>query len=347
MRLGLFVNDVATEIWNYTTTRLAIAAVKRGHEVWYIGAGDFAYDADNHAHARARNPGENPPTDPKAFLRAVQEAEPARIPVTALDCLLLRSDPSAEGEGREWARYVGIHFGMLAVAHGVIVLNDPRGLAAAVNKLYLQRFPEEIRPRSLITRDREEVREFVDCEPGDVVLKPLQGSGGENVFLVRKGERENLNQMIEAITRRGYLIAQEYLPAAARGDTRLIMVDGVPLLADGRYCAVRRIRSGGDLRSNISAGGTIEPAEIDDTLLRIADVVRPRLVEDGMFLVGLDVAGDKVMEVNVFSPGGLGMAGTLEECDFAGPVLDSLERKVQHQKQYRRTLENRRVATLL
>ncbi len=347
MRLGLFVNDVATEVANYTTTRIAVAAIERGHEVWYIGAGDFTYDPDGHVYANACAPGADPSCTLDEFLDDVKTTERARIPVTALDCLLLRSDPSAEGEGREWARYAGVHFGMIAATQGVVVLNDPWGLASATNKLYLQRFPEEVRPRSLVSRDRDEVREFIDSEPGDAVLKPLQGSGGENVFLVRKGEQENVNQIIEAISRSGYVIAQEYLPAAAEGDTRLILVDGGPLVREGRYCAVGRVRTGGDLRSNVSAGGEIAPAEVDDDMVRIAEIVRPRLVEDGMFLVGLDVAGDKIMEVNVFSPGGLGMAGMIEEVDFTGPVLDALERKVQHQKQYRRTLENRRVATSL
>src|SRR5690606_31609580 len=134
------------------------------------------------------------------------------------------------------------------------------------------------------------------------VLKPLQGSGGASVFLVRPDDIPNINQMIDAVSRDGYVIAQEYLPAATEGDMRLFMMNGRPLRVKGKYAAFRRIRSGGDMRSNGHAGGKLAEAEVTDTALRMAEIVRPKLVQDGMFLVGLDVVGDKLMEINVFSP---------------------------------------------
>ena len=137
----------------------------------------------------------------------------------------------------------------------VIVLNDPNGLAKAMNKMYFQLFPEEVRPATLITRDKEEIRTFAKEHGNNIVLKPLQGSGGSNVFLVRKDDMANLNQMVEAVSRDGYVIAQEYLPAAAEGDTRLFLMNGEPLRYKGKYAAFRRIRSGEDMRSNIHAGG--------------------------------------------------------------------------------------------
>ncbi len=187
--------------------------------------------------------------------------------------------------------------------HGVIVLNDPNGLAKAMNKMYFQLFPEQVRPRTLITRDREEIRKFAMEEGGNIVLKPLQGSGGTGVFLVRIDDLSNLNQMIEAVSRDGYVIAQEYLPAASEGDTRLFLMNGQPFRYKGKYAAFRRVRTGDDMRSNIHAGGKLRQAEISDMHLKIAEIVRPKLVQDGMFLVGLDIVGDKLMEINVFSPG--------------------------------------------
>ncbi len=143
---------------------------------------------------------------------------------------------------------------------------------------------------------------------GHIVLKPLQGSGGQGVFLVQPDDKSNLNQMIESISRDGYVIAQEYLPAAEKGDIRLFMMNGLPLRYRGKYAAFRRIRSADDMRSNIHAGGKKAQAEINSTHLELAKMVRPKLVQDGMFLVGLDIVGDKLMEINVFSPGGLGSA---------------------------------------
>jgi glutathione synthase len=164
--------------------------------------------------------------------------------------------------------------------------------------------------------------------------------------MVRPEDRPNLNQMIDAVSRDGYVIAQEYLPLAVEGDTRLFVMNGRPLLYKGQYAAFRRIRTGDDIRSNIHAGGKLGPARVDDAMLRLADMVRPRLVEDGMFLVGLDVVGDKLMEINVFSPGGLGSAQKLEKVDFTGAVPAAIEHKVQYMRFMRRNFSNREMATL-
>jgi glutathione synthase len=190
------------------------------------------------------------------------------------------------------------------------------------------------------------LREFVEAEGGSAVLKPLQGSGGTNVFLVTPAEMANLNQMIEAVSRDGYVIAQEYLPAARNGDTRLFLMNGVPLQVGGKYAAFRRVSAGSDVRSNLRAGGTIGKAEVTDDMLRLAEVVRPRLTRDGMFLVGLDIVGDKLMEINVFSPGGLGSAGKLEEVDFTTAIIESLERKVSYRAHAPEDLTNLELAML-
>ena len=106
------------------------------------------------------------------------------IDVREIDVLMLRSDPSQDAAERPWAANAGPMFGRLAVARGVLVLNDPDGLALAQNKLYLQGFPQAVRPASLISKSIEEIRAFIDEQPGGVILKPLQGSGGRNVFKI-------------------------------------------------------------------------------------------------------------------------------------------------------------------
>jgi glutathione synthase len=259
---------------------------------------------------------------------------------------MLRNDPAEDIGRRSWAQMAGIMFGRAALRRGVIVLNDPTALALAANKMYFQLFPEEVRPATLITRDRNDIRSFAREHGGDVVIKPLQGSGGQGVFLVRKNDLGNLNQMIEAVSRDGYVIAQEYLPDAAEGDTRLFVMNGAPLKYKGKYAAFRRRRSGDDIRSNIHAGGKKAPAEVDERALRIVEIVRPKLVADGMFLVGLDIVGDKLMEINVFSPGGLGSAQSFEGVNFAAAVIMALERKVQYMGYYQRNFNNIDMATL-
>lgn len=347
MRIGFFVNDVSTELQSYTTTRLAMAATNRGHEVWYFGAGDFAYDPDEVTRARARGPLPGKYKSLGMYLRAIQglKAKTERVSVDDLDVLMLRNDP-ANDQDRPWAQSAGLTFGRVAMRNGVIVLNDPDGLANSMNKMYLQHFPEEVRPHTLVTRDRTEIKEFAKDQGGTIVLKPLQGSGGANVFLVRKNELANLNQMIDAVSRDGYIIAQQYLPAAEHGDTRLFMMNGRPLRYKGKYAAFRRSRAEGDMRSNIHAGGEKFAATINDKALHIAEIVRPRLVSDGMFLVGLDIVGDKLMEINVFSPGGLGSAQQFEKVNFSLAVLDSLEAKVNYMRYYRRNFRNAEMAML-
>jgi glutathione synthase len=230
--------------------------------------------------------------------------------------------------------------------HGVIVVNDPNGLAKAGSKMYFQLFPEEVRPKTLITRDNKEIKGFAKEQGGTIVLKPLQGSGGASVFLVRPDDASNLNQMIDAVSRDGYVIAQEYLPAAQDGDMRLFIMNGRPLRVKGKYCAFRRVRTGGDMRSNIHAGGKKAEAVITDVDLRIAEIVRPKLVQDGMFLVGLDIVGDKLMEINVFSPGGLGSAQQFANIRFTRYVIEALDRKVDYMSFYGRNFDNIDMCTL-
>ena len=348
MRIGFVVNDIATEQKGYTTTRLSMAAANQGHEVWVMGVGDLLYDPSDTVCAQARSVSRKSFKSADIYLNELQgaSAKKGRITVDDLDVVMLRNDPSDDATARPWAASAGIVFGRMAMRGGVIILNDPNGLAKATNKMYFQGFPEEVRPETLITRDRNEIRAFANAHDGNIVLKPLQGSGGQGVFLVRKDDLSNLNQIVESLTRDGFIVVQEYLAAAVEGDTRLFVMNGQPLRYKGKYAAFRRVRAGDDMRSNVSAGGSIAKATIDDTALRIAEIVRPKLVADGMFLVGLDIVGDKLMEINVFSPGGLGSAQRFEKVNFAQAVLDALQRKVQYCGFYRRKFNNVEMSTL-
>ena len=354
MKIGFAVNDVKTEHPRYTTTRIARAALEMGHEAWIIGVGEFAADTDDHIYARAKMAKGKKHKDGESYIKDLlgKKAYSERIRVADLDILMLRNDPADDAD-RTWAQTAGINFGELALRHGVIVLNDPRTLSSALNKMYFQHFPPEVRPRTIITRSAEDIQKFIKDEGGRAILKPLQGSGGTGVFLVKEEEKANINQMIEAISRDGYVIAQEYLEAAKDGDTRLFVVNGEPLKVDGRYAAFRRISKSGSARSNLSSGGSIAKAKIDDAALHIAEIVRPKLVTDGMFMVGLDIVGDKLMEINVLSPGGLGSAQSLEnDTKFSHAIVEKLEQKMryrnhsQNDNYLRGTIDNKTLATL-
>ena len=346
MRIAFLINSFETERHVYTTTRLALAAHKAGHEVFYLSVEDFICDPDESLKVRVRAPGGTYTTE-KTFLTGVVDAGVEdRVPVEDIDALLLRNDPADDASGRPWAQSAGIVFGQMAARRGCLVLNDPEGLAKAVNKVYFQRFPAEVRPKTLVTRHADDVRQFIDDHGGDAIIKPFQGSGGEGVFVVREGDHANLNQIIDAVCSSGYMVVQEFLEAAAGADTRMFLVNGEPLQKDGAYAALRRVGSGDDIRSNISAGGAAEEAAVGETELRIAEMVRPQLVQDGMFMVGLDIAGGVLLEVNVFSPGGLGGIKKLTGVDFAPDVIEAVERKVEARKRSSQHLSNVMLATL-
>ncbi len=340
MKLGFVVNDVATEKNNYTTIRLARTAAERGHEVALIGLADFIYGSDDSVQAIARCPARDSYKDDDDFLADVQgaDAEPCRVSVDELDVLMLRSDPAEEMVDRPWAPNSGLLFAQLAAIKRVIVLNDPTHLTDASNKTYFQHFPEEVRPVTCITRDPDEIKAFITAQNGAAVIKPLQGSGGQSVFVVTPDSTANLNQMIEAVTRDGYAIVQEYLPKAADGDLRLLTLNGRPLRVDGQYACFRRYNDSGDARSNITAGGKVEMAVPDEDALRLAEIVAPKLIRDGMYLAGLDIVGDKMMEINVDTPGGINMAEELTGVDFSGHIVSDLERKVRLRSHYQGTL---------
>lgn len=348
MNIGFVVNKIETEQAAYSTTRLAKTARSLGHSVWMMSVADFVYDPDGSIHALARGVPDKKYRSLESFLAAYQDkdAEVEKIVIDELDVLWLRNDPAEDAAERPWATTTGVLFGQLAVSRGVMVVNDPANLAHAINKTYFQHFPEEVRPRTCISRDIDEIKQFVAQQKDKVVIKPLQGSGGQNVFLVNEEESANLNQMIEAVIRDGYCIVQEYLSAASKGDVRLFVMNGQALQHEGQYAAFRRVNRNGDARSNMHAGGKPEAVEIDDKALKLVELVRPKLVRDGMFLVGLDIVKDKLMEINVFSPGGLGSIESLTGVDFTVPVIRDLERKLECRKYYGSTLDNTSLASL-
>lgn len=338
MRIAFFVNDVETEKETFTTTRLAVAATARDHDVYYIDAERFSLDDDGLQAGAFRAPADV--SDREKFLDQMRaEDSRERVGLADFDILMLRNNPGDTGD-RPWAHDTGLVFGGVAVARGVIVVNDPGSAYKALNKMYLALVPPEIRPRTLITREEDEIRRFVDELGGTAILKPLGGFGGHNVFVVKPDDGPNLNQMIDAVKRDGYVMVQEYLPAAEEGDVRLILVNGYPLEVDGEYACFRRVPTGDDLRSNMAVGGEPEAVEMNDQLMKVAEILRPKLVEDGMFFVGADVVDDKVLELNVFSPGGLGSPEILTGVDFAPAVIEVMETKV------RRATENPELTNL-
>ena len=268
MRLAFFVNDVATEIDEYTTTRLARAAAQGGHEVWYVGVGDVELgESDGQLVARAHAAEFDKDDTLESFMERIKERDAERIVMDDLDALFLRNDSIEDLQERPWASPLGVVFGQMLKARGVTVANDPMSLMRATSKLYLEEFPEKIRPRSLVTRDPEAIKRFVG-EVGHCVVKPLYGAKGRNVFMIEDEGEANLAQMTEAVLQDGYAIVQEFVDGGEDGDARIFLLEGQILERDGKLAAFRRVPTGNDPRANISVGGHPVPLEIGDVRTR-------------------------------------------------------------------------------
>ncbi|MBR9988474.1 MAG: glutathione synthase [Gemmatimonadetes bacterium] len=346
MRITFLVNNVATEVPPATSTILSHAAMKLGHTVHVLGIDQLTYFEDGRIGGLAHVAPANTRTK-ETFLAALQEKDAPRERITTddMDVFWLRYNPSEEAEhDRAWAQHSGILFGRLAMARGVIVLNHPDTLAYAIDKLYFQHFPEAVRPATIVTRDIDEIRSFHERCGGKIVMKPLNGYGGSDVFLVEK-DLANLRQMVDTIQRVGYVMAQEFLPGD-RTDTRFFMVNGEPLVVDGKYAALQRVAQGEDFRSNMSAGGKGRKAKVTDRMLELASIVGPKLKRDGIFFAGLDIVADRIVEINCISTGGLNISGRLQDVDFATPVIEMVERKVEIHRRYGGHISNIELATM-
>jgi glutathione synthase len=327
MRIGLFVNDVATEVDEYTTTRLARAAARAGHDVWYVGVGDVELgESDDRLLARAHVARLDDGDTLETFMERVKTCEADEIVLDDLDALFLRNESLEDLRERPWACPLGPVFGQVLEARGVTVVNDPSTLLRATSKLYLEEFPEKIRPRSLVTRDPESIERFVG-QVGHCVVKPLYGSKGRNVFMVDDESETNLAQITEAVLQDGYALAQEFVDGGEDGDARIFVLEGRILEREGMLAAFRRVPTGDDPRANISKGGRAVPLEVSEVEVGIVDAMSAKLVADGMFFVGIDVIGDKVVEINAESPGAMQAIERLYDVDACVTVIEALERR--------------------
>jgi glutathione synthase len=230
------------------------------------------------------------------------------------DVVFMRKDPPFD-----MAFFFATHLLGLVDPAVTLVVNAPRGLREANEKLYALNFPDLI-PESLVASQPARLRAFLDAMGGEMIVKPLDGCGGSGVLHVRRDDR-NLNALLELSTLDGtrLVMAQRYLPAARQGDKRLIVLDGEPL------GGVLRIPRDDEHRGNIHVGGRVERTPVDERDREICRRMAPRLQADGLWFVGLDVIGGFVTEVNVTSPTGVQEIDRLDGTCLEARVLDFVE----------------------
>jgi glutathione synthase len=307
-----FILDPLESLKAYKDSSVSMmrVAAKRGHEIWTIQRAALTWrDACVAARAQKIVPGK----DDEPWFALTEEAV---LPLTAYDAVLMRQDPPFDFE------YVAATWLLeRAESQGARIWNKPRSIRDHSEKVAITEFPQYT-PTTLIARDPVDIHAFID-ELGDVILKPLDGMGGSSIFRVLKDD-SNRNVIVETLTAFGArsIMAQRYLPAISQGDKRILLIAGEPV----PYC-LARIPKPGESRGNLAAGGKGVARPLLGRDREIAEALAPVLWARGLLIVGLDVIGDCLTEINVTSPTCFVEIAQQTRFDVAAMLVDALERE--------------------
>ncbi len=312
-QLGIVMDPIrGIKVHKDSSLAMLLAAQRRGWPLFYMEMADLVLE-NGHAlgHVRPLRVFDDPD-------HWFELGEPVTRPLEELDVILMRKDPPFDTE-YIYATYILEQ----AEARGTLVVNRPRALRDANEKLFTAWFPQ-CTPPTLVSRRHADLLDFLERED-DIILKPLGGMGGASIFRVRKGD-PNTTVILETLTdrERRYTMAQRFLPEIRDGDKRILVIDGVPV-----PWALARIPRPGETRGNLAAGGTAQGVALSDRDRWIVAQVAPRLREMGILFAGLDVIGDHLTEINVTSPTCIRELDALYDLDIAGELMDAIERKLR------------------
>lgn len=292
-----------------TTFVFMLESLERGHGVWYVQLKDMYLEGDK----------------PYAVATGVEvrRAQPhysldesETLPLDDFDVVWMRKDPPFNMD-YIYATYMLSHID----ESSSFVINHPRGIRESNEKLYTLNFPD-LMPPTLVSKDTERIKGFLEEVGGEIVVKPLEGCGGEGVFYLGSGDK-NVNVILEGITQGGeeFVMAQKYIKEVSEGDKRIILLNGEPI------GAVLRVSSPDDFRCNFHSGGHPVMTEITQRDRLICDRLAPRLREDGLYFVGIDVIGGYITEINTTSPTGVQEINRFHDVKLESQVLDFVEKR--------------------
>jgi len=258
--------------------------------------------------------------------------EEKMVPLHAFDALFIRKDPPLDP--------ILLNF-LDSIKNETVVLNDVDGLRKASNKLYTTTFHDPnhtFLPITHVSKNKDYLKRVVqESDKDKMILKPLDGSGGRGVIVLEKNAQSSINSLLDFyISGQGnsnYVILQEFLEGAEEGDVRVLMLNGKFL---GAY---QRKPADDDIRANIQQGGSAHKYVMSESQLHVCKKVGPKLAADGLFFVGLDMIGDKILEVNVCNPGGITNINKLNRQKLQRQVVDAIEEKVNEKQEQRAELE--------
>lgn len=309
LKVAVQMDHISTiNITGDTTFALSLEAQKRGHELYHYTP-DRLSMRDGVVTARLE----------KLEVREIKGdhytlGEPVRRDMLDMDVVLLRQDPPFD------MNYITNTHLLERIHPKTLVVNDPAWVRNSPEKIFVTEFPD-LMPETLITKDPQEVLEF-RREFGDIILKPLYGNGGAGVFHLADGDR-NLTSLLEMFGQlfKEPFIAQRYLKDVRSGDKRIILIDGEPV------GAINRVPSESDARSNMHVGGRAEKTLLTAREREICERIGPSLKERGFILVGIDVIGDYMTEINVTSPTGIREIERFDGTNIASLFWDAVEAK--------------------
>jgi glutathione synthase len=310
-----------------TTSHLMYECNQRGHTVYFLEPHDI-YIRGYEVVARMRNI--TVPTDLtmkiywRSAIKCLKKDDLIFETVTELDALFLRKNPPLNYQAMEF---------LSPVNDRVFMINSTNGQILGNSKLYALNFPGII-PMTHVSRDPKRLKKIIDDFGGAMVIKPLQRYGGEGVIKVSIRDQENLNSLINYYVK-GYedyparepIMVQEFLEGVKKdGDIRILLLNGEIL------GAMRRKPMKGDFRTNVHAGARVFKHNVTKKEKEICRVIQDRLIKDGLYFVGIDVIGDKLVEINCVSPGGIARINKLDRVKLEAKVIDFVERKVKEMK---------------
>ncbi len=307
----LFVMDPAETMLPDRDTSFALmrGAIARGHACLHCRPVDLSHEG-RAVTARCR------PIHVQDAAPHVTLGEIGRVDVATLDAVFVRQDPPFD------VAYLHLTQMLDLVGDRVLVVNAPGGLRDANEKLFAFHF-SHLMPRSLVSAEPALILDFVARVGGRAVLKPLDGAGGRGVVILAVND-QNTRSLVDLLTQEGrqHALVQEYLPDVRRGDKRVLVLDGAPL------GAILRVPRDDDLRANIHAGGRVLPADLDPSEAALVSEVGAALRARGLWFVGLDLIGGRLIEVNVTSPTGLQELGRHQGRPVENTVIEWAERQL-------------------
>ncbi|MBM2803401.1 MAG: Glutathione synthetase [Deltaproteobacteria bacterium] len=313
LKIGVVMDPVdKINIDKDTTFVLMLEAQRRGHELYFMELDDM-FVRGGTVHGRYRR---------LSLARATPYYQLGAFATGALDdfdSVWMRKDPPFDMKF-----FFASHLLSLIDQRKCFVLNNPKGLREANEKLYALRFPEQI-PQTMVSSNMDRLKAFMSELGGEMIVKPLDGCGGSGVFYLNEQDR-NTNSILEAATDNGrrLVMGQRYLPEIRQGDKRIVVLNGEPL------GAVLRVPLESETRGNIHVGGTCVKTEVTARDQEICAALAPLLRTDGLYFVGLDVIGSFLTEVNVTSPTGIQEINTLNGVCLESQVIDFVERQVEN-----------------